>query len=68
MYQKVFRRRLEGNHYVMRWVDTYDIYALRILAESYDTKRAESVAKRCADIMLKNLECDYSDIIQHFID
>ena len=26
------------------------------------------IGLRCADIMLKNLECDYSDIIQHFID
>ena len=44
----------------MREVETFDLFALKIIANSFDTPRAESVIQRCDEIIARNYAADYN--------
>jgi hypothetical protein len=60
--------RQEGSHEVFRRIDLFDLFALKIIAESYNTVRAESVAKRCEEIIILNNNADFNKIKTVIID
>ncbi|MBP5634110.1 hypothetical protein J6X09_00225 [Candidatus Saccharibacteria bacterium] len=61
-------RRKEGGREVYRWIDVFNIFALRAIAHSFDTVRAASVEERCDDIIKRNNDADYSKTKTIFID
>lgn len=46
--------RMEAGRKVRRKIDVYDIYALRAIAHTFCTRRAESVVARCDEIIASN--------------
>ena len=61
-------RRKEGEREVYRWIDVFNIFALRAIARSFDTVRAASVEERCGDIIKRNNDADYGKTKTIFID
>ncbi|MBR5419346.1 hypothetical protein IK110_03810 [Candidatus Saccharibacteria bacterium] len=61
-------RRWEGDREVYRWIDVFNIFALRAIAHSFDTVRAASVEERCNDIIKWNNDADYEKKETVFID
>ena len=60
MRKKSHCLRIEGGRQVVREVETFDIFALKIIANSFDTPRAESVIQRCDEIIALNYAADYN--------
>ena len=60
--------RREGDRQVYRWIDVFDIFALRIIADTFDTVRAASVVNRCNDIIEWNNDADFSKVETVLID
>ena len=53
--------RVEGGRQVLREIETFDLFALKIIASSFDTPRAESVIRRCDEIIALNYATDYNN-------
>ena len=53
---------------VVRNINIFDIFAVRALADTYDTVRARSVVDRCADIIKWNNDADFSNVKSRIID
>lgn len=62
MRKHIPRLRKEGNRMVYRKMDFFDIFALRSIAQTYDTPRATSVEERCDEIISKNNDADFENV------
>jgi hypothetical protein len=60
--------RQEGERKIYRWIDVFDIFALRAIAHSFDTVRATRVDDRCNQIIKLNNDADYGKHETIFVD
>ena len=66
--RKILFRHQEGERMVARNIRIFDIFAFHAVASTYDTVRARSIVKRCADIIEWNNNADFSNVKSRIID
>lgn len=58
----------EGKRKVCRDMNIFSIFAVKALADTYDTVRSRSVSDRCADIIKWNHDADFSNVKSRIVD